>query len=135
MQAHCHAKRIHMLHGTTANCTLCDKIFTEKHQLALHMWRHTTNKGFQCRVCDAAFDTDEGVREHLEKIHNINWVDSRDLIIDNQTVFNEEKENGGLKSAKKCFSCYVCSRRFESKAAVISIYFSSTYGSVYFLHF
>lgn len=118
MQAKCHAKRTHLLSGPTVSCTLCGKIYDDKRLFSLHLWRHTSNTGFQCRLCDASSPTDEGVREHLEKEHGINWIDSRDLIIDNQTVFNKRDENESLKSTDKCFSCYVCSRPFASKIMV-----------------
>lgn len=50
-------------------CSVCDKVFAKKHNLAQHMWIHSHTKRYECKLCNKTFNQKVSYRTHM-KVHH-----------------------------------------------------------------
>ena len=97
------------------SCTVCNKDFENWTFLNIHaMTFHRNEKIFSCSVCDRTFATTKNVREHLVKIHKINFIIGA---------------NEGKKDIPS-FCCPMCDKEFRHKRG-LTVHIADTHDDGY----
>ena len=53
---------------TITSCTVCNKVFKERHKLKRHMMIHTGEKPYPCHYCGKAFSLEYNLNTHV-RVH------------------------------------------------------------------
>ncbi|XP_045181854.2 uncharacterized protein LOC123540692 [Mercenaria mercenaria] len=114
----------------SCECDLCEKKFSSKNSLKVHV--HTIHYGelFKCNMCRKTFTMEENFERHKREIHE----NKRSDFEDNRSVVKSKYHCGvcglpfkgsmqlrihmGIVHSKKRFKCHKCKRTFSYKACL-----------------
>ena len=107
------------------SCTLCDKKYTQKHNLSIHKKTvHEGQKPFKCSTCDKSFTQSTNFKIHIKNVHEGQqnslkcptcyriFTRSDRLKIHLKTVHE------GQKAEKKSYKCSKCDKSFTQSQNV-----------------
>jgi len=91
-----HWRRIHKLGKVEFECTVCNKMFSSKHNMVEHNKLHTKSKDAICDLCGDAFKSKRELKNHVLRLHG------------------SEKE----KEEMKKFVCTTCGKGFYHECSL-----------------
>ena len=114
---HAHVNRCHEenLELELYKCDTCEKTFSQKRYLKLHMDIHTGAPRKQCKYCDKDFSARSNLLRHVKKCH------PTPKVIENTQGFimleksPERNSVQHLKPKKKAFNCETCDFKSQRK--------------------
>uniref|UniRef100_A0A0K2UI59 Zinc finger protein 271like [Acyrthosiphon pisum] n=1 Tax=Lepeophtheirus salmonis TaxID=72036 RepID=A0A0K2UI59_LEPSM len=114
--------------NTTSQCTLCQKVFTSKSGLDLHMQTmHERNEKFRCGYCGNGFPIERMLSAHIKRVH----LKERKFNCDRcgkrfETSSLLTKHINGVHEKKISAICHICSKAFTQdscyKAHVLRVH-------------
>lgn len=80
----------------SASCSICRKVFRERHKLKRHMMIHTGEKPYTCIHCDKAFSLEYNLNTHI-RVH----TGEKPYRCDYEGCGKSFTQSGNLKTHKK----------------------------------
>ncbi|XP_037549173.1 zinc finger protein 184-like isoform X2 [Nematolebias whitei] len=96
------------------SCDLCERRFTRKDHLKIHMIRHTGQKPFSCDLCKHRFSEKGNLKKHMIT-HTGQKPFSCDLCKHRFSEKGSLKKHMRIHTGQKPFSCGLCERSFLLK--------------------
>ena len=106
-----HTKDQHEMSRKNHKCSICAKIFFNKHGLKLHMDTHSGNKPFKCTFCDMSMTLEHNLKKHIYRVH-IGYKKTSCKICNKQLSPESLKEH--MNSHTGTYCCNICSQRFNN---------------------
>nr|XP_033788004.1 zinc finger protein 300-like [Geotrypetes seraphini] len=111
-------KQVHEMNLQQAKlfeCLLCDKSFSQKHNLQIHEGIHTGEKPYKCSQCDKSFNHTSSLRIH-ERIHTGEKPFKCSQCFKTFNNKSSLKIHGRVHTGEKPYQCSECNKRFNQKS-------------------
>ena len=97
-------------------CNICNKTFSGKHHLEMHMRLHTNEKPFSCNICEKAFAQKRSLKEHL-LTHNAERhfkceICDKKFVQKNHLKYHLASQHSDVASDIAKHSCPTCGKMF-----------------------
>ncbi|XP_037803399.1 zinc finger protein 271-like [Penaeus monodon] len=99
-------------------CEICNKKFTRRSMLLVHIRVHTREKPYSCDVCNKGFSQKYHLVEHV-RIHTKEKPYTCDICSKPFSVRSNLVKHMRVHTKEKPFSCDMCNRAFSEKAALV----------------
>lgn len=108
--------RIHLNIGKLFQCELCSEKFNFKHSYIAHQRNHTGEKPFMCAFCGIAFNLNNKLKDHMNRMHSDPNVSFPCTQCDKQfTRLDRLKIHQLTHNDFRMFACEICSKPFKTK--------------------
>ena len=97
-------------------CTVCNKIFSGKHHLDLHMRLHTNTKPHPCNICEKSFTQKRSLKEHLLTHDTVRHFEcqhcSKKFVQKNHLKYHIASQHFEMDTEITKHQCNVCGKVF-----------------------
>ena len=107
------------------SCFICNKHFSQKVHVKIHIRSHTGEKPFTCSICNRSFSRNSHLQNHVLKRHNIHTeyicpvcktsFSQQSSLKRHKETHTEEKPCCCFNCNKKPHSCSRCNKSFSKK--------------------
>jgi len=98
-------------------CRDCDRRFTDRDDLKVHLHSHSGAKRYPCSKCSRSFSLKSSLKTHLSKKHKSKRKHSFYCNVCKKRYCDEQslQRHNRLHNGEKPFACYVCNKRFSRR--------------------
>jgi len=97
-------------------CKICDKVYSDKIRLELHMRMHNNLKPFPCTICDKAFTQKRSLKEHLLTHDTVRHYECRHcekkFVQKNHLKYHLASQHAETAGNEVRHQCAVCNKVF-----------------------
>ena len=119
------------VHKGIIKCSICDKNFSQKHHLKVHMAIiHEGKSGlYQCDICNLSFDTMRSLNTHKLSLHSDKSVSNTHnaIVHEKEKLHQNSVCNSGAKQKtsvnvcidnRKKFKCHFCDESYSEESSL-----------------